>query len=244
MIILGIDTATATASVALVEEGNLIMEEVCPGSSQRGEHSPITDRGNHAEILLPLVEGLLKRAGLSIHEISAIAVSIGPGSFTGLRIGLSTVKGLAYGWNVPVVGVPTLLAMAARVTDWDGKICPFVDARKKEVYAALFRKKAGTLERLTEDLVSAPERVIHRIHSVDNQEPCLFIGDGTRVYGDQIKASFGQGGFLTLGECYPSTASAVARLGEERCRKREFDPLGPLVPLYLRPSEAELKRRP
>lgn len=238
MKILGIDTATGTASAALVEEGKLVLEEVFPGRAS----SPTTARANHAEIVLPLVDGLLKRAGLSLPEISAFALTIGPGSFTGLRIGLSTVKGLAYGWKIPVVGVPTLLALASRVTDWDGLVCSFLDARKKEVYVALFRKKAGILERLTEDLVLAPERIIQRLQSSGTQERCLFIGDGIRVYGDLIRASLGDRGILTSGEFYPSIASVVARLAEERFRKKEFDPLGPLVPLYLRPSEAELKR--
>ncbi len=242
MKIIGIDTATATASVALVEEGKLIFEEVRPGNRQC--RALKTSAANHAETLLPLVDKLLKRSGLSFYELSAIAVTIGPGSFTGLRIGLSTVKGLAYGWKIPVVGVPTLVAVASRATDWDGLICPFLDARKKEVYAAFFRKKAQTLERLTEDLVSSPEKIMEKIQSFANRERPLLIGDGTIVYRDLIKKSLGDEVFLTLGESYPSTAFAVARLGEERIWKKEFDPLGPLVPLYLRPSEAELKGGP
>lgn len=244
MKILGIDTATATASAAVVEDGKLVVEEVRPGNIQCGVPSSTTDRANHAETLLPLIDTILKRAGLSLPEISAFAISIGPGSFTGLRIGLSTLKGLAYGWKIPIVGVPTLLAVAARVTDWDGLICSFLDARKKEVYAALFCKKAETLERLTQDLVSSPEKIIRQIQRSDSRERCLFIGDGTKVYGDLIKASLGDRSLLTLGEPYRSTASAVARLGEERFLRQEFDPLGSLVPLYLRPSEAEVKRRP
>jgi tRNA threonylcarbamoyladenosine biosynthesis protein TsaB len=243
MKILGIDTATATASAALVEDGKLISEEVRPGYPQDGPLRS-TQRGNHAEILLPLVDTVLKRAGLSLCDVSAFAVSIGPGSFTGLRIGLSTVKGLVYGSKIPVIGVPTLLAIAARVTDWEGLICPFLDARKKEAYAALFRRDGKILKRLTVDLVSQPEGIIRQIGSSSDGEPCLFIGEGAKVYGDLIKASLGDRGALTLGDCYPSIASAVARSGEERLLKRDFDPLAALVPLYLRPSEAELKRAP
>ncbi len=243
MKILGLDTAAAIASVALVEDGKIILEELCPGKREGEIFSVPIKRANHAETVLPLIDNVLKKAGLSLSEISALAVSIGPGSFTGLRIGLSTVKGLAYGWKIPVVGVPTLHAVAARVTEWDGLICPFLDARKKEVYAALFRKKAGTLERLTEDLVSPPENILQLIQSLKTPEPCLFIGDGSQVYGNLIRSSFLRNGVLvTLGECYASTAAAVARLAEARIQKNEFDPIGPLVPLYLRPSEAEVKR--
>jgi len=234
--VLGIDTATAAASVALVEGGRLVLEEVRSAPKQS------KGRGNHAEILIPLVETVLNKAGLSLSDVSGFAVSIGPGSFTGLRIGLSTVKGLAYGCKMPVVGISTLLAVAARVTDWNGLVCPFLDARKKEVYAALFRKRAGKLERLTQDLVSPADEIIRRIELLDSPEPCLFIGDGARVYENLITGALGERGLSTLGESFPSTAYAVAKLGEEKFNRREFDSPGPLIPLYIRPSEAELKK--
>jgi tRNA threonylcarbamoyladenosine biosynthesis protein TsaB len=241
MMILGIDTATATASVALVEDGKLVGEEIRRAGKQ-SDRFPSEGRGNHAETLLPMVGTVLKKAGISLSDLSAFAVSIGPGSFTGLRIGLSTVKGLAYGWEVPVVGVPTLLAVAARVTGWDGLVCPLLDARKKEVYAALFRKEAETLERLSEDLVCAPEKVLRQLESLADGAPCLFVGEGAKVYESLIATFLGDRGFSTLGESYPSVAYAVARLGEEKLSRQEFDSLGSLVPLYLRPSEAELKK--
>lgn len=240
--VLGIDTSTATASVALVEGGKLILEQVSSIPGQPGVLSS-ANRGNHAENLLPLIDALLNKAGLPLSEATAFAVSIGPGSFTGLRIGLSTVKGLAYGWKIPVVGIPTLLAVAFRVTGWNGLICPFLDARKKEVYAALFRKKRQGLEQLTQDLMATPEEVVRKVESLGNREPCLFIGDGAQVYANLITATLGDRGFPTLGEIYPSTACAVAQLGEERLNRQECDSLGSLVPLYLRPSEAELKKR-
>jgi len=243
MRVLGIDTATATASVALVEDGKLIAEEIHRCNSQPRSSSSGASRPNHAEILLPLVDRLSKKTGIHLRDLAALAISIGPGSFTGLRIGLSTVKGLAYGCGIPVVGVPTLGAVAARVTDWDGLICPFLDARKKEVYAALFRKKGESLERLADDAVCAPERVIGHIQSRREGKPCLFIGAGVRVYGSLIQDLLGEGAILAVEERYPSVASAVARLGEEKLARVGGDPVGPLVPLYLRPSEAELKRR-
>ena len=245
MTILGIDTSTATASGALIEDGKLIKEEVRGGiKSQDLVRSVSNQRINHAEILLPLVETLLKEANRSWHQISALALSIGPGSFTGLRIGLSTVKGLAYGWDIPVIGVPTLLAVASRVTGWNGLICPILDARKKEVYTALFRvNEAEGLIRLTEDLVCLPEQILARSLSL-GQRDCLFIGDGTRVYGELIQTRWGGKALITQGESYRSTAFAVAYVAAQRVKKRDFDSLDLLAPLYLRPSEAELKKRP
>ncbi|HET8564449.1 MAG TPA: tRNA (adenosine(37)-N6)-threonylcarbamoyltransferase complex dimerization subunit type 1 TsaB, partial [Candidatus Binatia bacterium] len=115
MRILGIDTASTNASAALLEDGRVIADEIRLDdvASRYAGRMPAP---HHAEIILPLIDAVLRKGGTSIEEISGIAVSIGPGSFTGLRIGLSTVKGLAYGCAVPVVGVSTLLANAARVT--------------------------------------------------------------------------------------------------------------------------------
>ena len=241
MIVLGLDTSTTTASVALVEDGRLVLEEVRGEGGKGTGPTTVTPRANHAEILLPLVETLLKNSGLAWKQLSAIAVSIGPGSFTGLRIGLSTVKGLAYGWNIPVIGVPTILAIASRVTGWNGLICPFLDARKKEVYAALFRKKGDErVERLTEDVACSPDRILMEIQA-HGGEACLIIGDGTGVYEGLIKQSLAENALITLGESYSSTACSVACIAEERVKKGELDALGSLVPLYLRPSEAELK---
>lgn len=236
MRVLGIDTATPTGSVALVEDGEFGVEEVFPSAVAAvglGAEKP-----NHAVELLSRIDALLCRAGITLAEVSALGVSLGPGSFTGLRIGLSTVKGMAYGWQIPVAGVPTLPAMATRVGDWNGLICPFVDARKKEVYAALFRRSAGSLDRLTEDQVGSPGAFIRHVRVL--QEPCLFIGSGVEVYGALIRDALGGAAFLPPSEAYPSAAFAVALLAEQRVRRRESDALGELAPVYLRPAEAEL----
>lgn len=244
MIILGLDTSTATASGALIEDGSLIKEEVRCAANPQSPGSSSSPRTNHAEILLPLVLSLLEGANISMGQISALAISIGPGSFTGLRIGLSTVKGLAYGGDVPVLGVPTLLAIASKVRDWNGLICPFLDARKKEVYTALFRRDEDErLTRLTEDTVCAPQWILDRSQDLGHGG-CLFIGDGTNVYGELIRARCGDHAVISLGDSYPSTAYSVASIAAERVKRGDFDPPGLLTPLYLRPSEAEVKKRP
>jgi len=242
MIILGIDTATATASAAMVENGRLVAEEVGAEPPASGNGAAVY-RSNHAEILLPLIDRLLDRTGVRLSDVSAFAVAIGPGSFTGLRIGLSTVKGLAYGSEAPVVGISTLAAVAARVNDSEGLICPFLDARKKEVYAALFCRKGEALERVSDDVVSSPEDFVDSVLRRISGQRCLFIGDGAKSYAAMIKERLGERVVLTPGDGYPSAASAVARLAEDKILRQEIDPVGPLVPLYLRLSEAELKRK-
>ena len=242
MRIVGIDTSSATASVALLEDGQLIAEQCHPGSIG-GHAAGLTGfKSNHAETLLPLIESVVRQAQISLPEVSGIALSIGPGSFTGLRIGLSTVKGLAYGWGIPVVGVSTLLAQAARVGEFDGVICPFLDARKHQVYAALFRKRHQELGRLTEDFLAPVEGVLDEVRGATGDMPCLFIGDGAHRYEELLLDALGSKARLCAEDSVSSCAAAVARLGMARLRRCEADDLGKLAPVYLRPSEAEARR--
>jgi len=288
MRVVGIDTSSATASAALIEDGRLLAERRHPGSSA-GQAAGLTGlKSNHAEILLPLIESVIVEAQITLAEVSGLAVAIGPGSFTGLRIGLSTVKGLAYGWRIPVVGVSTLLAQAARVGDpstrapavagghslgippenggpvlskrseskgvesggsgldrglhFDGVICALLDARKNEVYVALFRKRRQGLTRLTEDLLAPAGSVIDQVRGATGDMPCLFIGDGARRYEKLLLDALGGKARLCAEDSVSSCAAAVARLGMERLRRSEADDLGKLVPVYLRPSEAEARR--
>jgi tRNA threonylcarbamoyladenosine biosynthesis protein TsaB len=238
MLILGIDTATTAASAALVEESRIVRE----ATGGAGGNGAGAARGNHAAILLPLIDDLLREANIALSDVGAFAVALGPGSFTGLRIGLATVKGLVYGSNAPVIGVPTLHAVAARVDDHEGFVCPFLDARKKEVYAALFRREGSRLERVSDDVVAAPATVLDAARRRIGSARCLFIGDAIVTYEAIVKQALGAQALSTLGAGYPSTAAAVARIAEEKLRRGDYDAVGPLAPIYLRPSEAELKK--
>jgi tRNA threonylcarbamoyladenosine biosynthesis protein TsaB len=232
MRILGIDTATSNASTALLEDGAVIADEI-----------RLQPKVGHAEIILPLVQSVFAKARASLSDLDGIAVSIGPGSFTGLRIGLSTVKGLAYGGRLPVVGISTLLANATRVAAFDGLICSMLDARKKEVYASFFRRTSGSLTRLTEDTIAPIHAVIDQARDLAGGGSTLFIGEGAKVYGNALVSSLGAEVRFCSGDGYPSLAAAVARIGEQRLLHSEGDFLGSMVPVYLRLSEAEMKRR-
>jgi tRNA threonylcarbamoyladenosine biosynthesis protein TsaB len=239
--ILGIDTATSIASVALIENGELVSEETHPPKDRILAAPSGRVGANHAEAILPLIDAVLGRCGSLLQDLSGLAVSIGPGSFTGLRIGLSTVKGLAYSSRLPVVGVSTLLANATRVSDWEGLICSVLDARKNELYAALFRRQGPTLNRLTEDVVAAADSIVKLAESLG--DPCLFVGEGAEVYRQWLSDRPGFKAHLPSTGTLSSVAAAVAHASQERLRRNEVDPVDTLIPLYARPSNAEFKSR-
>ena len=226
MLVLGIDTATRIASVGLVRDGELLDEESCPASS------------NHTETLLPLLLNLLVRSRVSLGEVYGSGVSIGPGSFSGLRIGLSTVKGFAYALGWKVVGEPTLEALAHTVSDWEGNICPILDARKGEVYTALFhRDRQGQLARLTPDQVCAPRTLLDYLAT-----PCLFLGDGIETYGNLIQERCGSAARLLPFATHHPRGATIARMAWERLCRGESEDFSALVPCYVRKPDAEFKR--
>jgi tRNA threonylcarbamoyladenosine biosynthesis protein TsaB len=242
MRILGIDTATTIASAALVDDGQIVAERSSLDCRSATPSPSPPSRGNHAETLLGLIESVLREGRTSLNELSGIAISIGPGSFTGLRVGLSTVKGLAYGGGIPVVGISTLLANAARVTDFQGWICSFFDAKKNEVYASLFQRNGNGLKRVTDDFVAPAEAAIERIKILSSPAPRMFIGDGAKTYERSLLSAFGKEARLSAGDSYHTIAASVGRLSIEPLRRSEVQELGACVPVYLSLSEAEVKR--
>jgi tRNA threonylcarbamoyladenosine biosynthesis protein TsaB len=250
MTILGIDSAIPEASVALVENGSVLAEErhtVLPYAARQGSGKTPS---NHAEIILPLIETLFAKTHASVQQLSGIAVSIGPGSFTGLRIGLATAKGLAYESGVPLVGISTLHANAARVGHVDAVIGSMLDARKSEVYLALFRSTGGKLLRITDDAVMPIDCAVGLLKSQPDR--LILTGDGAKVHERRLVDSLGTVGRIVAGAGgHSSVAAAVARLGAAQLssvRRDEVTSVGPdgggaLAPTYLRLAEAELKRK-
>jgi tRNA threonylcarbamoyladenosine biosynthesis protein TsaB len=226
MLLLGLDTATQIASVG-VTRGDEIMAEASTRAAS-----------NHTETLLPLIAEALAQANVSLRDIEGLGVSIGPGSFTGLRIALGTVKGLAYATGRKVVGVPTLEALAYTVRDWEGLVCPLLDARKREVYAALFqRSQSGELTTVLPAQVSALEKVLRQITA-----PCVFLGDGVETYGTAIRDHCGAQAHLLPFATHHPRGAVVAQLAWRRLSCGDADDIATLVPSYVRPPEAVLKR--
>lgn len=226
MVVLGIETATLQGGAALVDEGGLLAEAFLNVS--------IT----HSERLLPTIDWLLRQARVRLGDLSGIGVSIGPGSFTGLRIGLSTAKGFAMATGLPVVAVPTLEAMAWTLPRCRDQICPLLDARKAEVYAALFGFDGGVLQRRMQDAALPPEDLIARI-----DEPTVFLGDGVRTYRTLLRDRLGALALFLPPALMGPRPATVAELGRDRLDRGERDDPASLTPRYLRASEAELKRR-
>lgn len=245
MIVLGIDTAIPTASVALIQDGELRAEEIHDKSAKRsqGAGQPL---GNHAEVVLPLIEALLDKAQITVQQLSGLAVSIGPGSFTGLRIGLATAKGIAYESGLPLVGVSTLHANAARVNNFEGIIASLLDARKGELYLALFRRNNVTTTRLTSDsvvsLISAVD-LVREYCAGSSEDLLLCIGDGANACELRLIDALGLPARTSRGACYHSIAAQVAMLAGQRFVGSSVDDAGMLTPVYLRLSEAESKRK-
>lgn len=223
---LGIETATWTASVGVIDGGQTLAES-----------SRAIDRGNHAATLLPMIQDVLLAAGLGLSDLHLLAVSIGPGSFTGLRIGLSVVKGFSLAAGVPIVGVPTLEALAHAAGKRPGLVFPVLDARKKEVYGAAFRWNGDALESVWEAAVLEPQRFAARLST-----PCTLIGEGVDAYESVWRACLGKdAAFMSFRDCSPR-GSSVASIGERLAESRGVDDAARLVPMYLRKPEAEVRR--
>jgi tRNA threonylcarbamoyladenosine biosynthesis protein TsaB len=184
-----------------------------------------------------MIDAVLLAARVRLSDLHLVAVSIGPGSFTGLRIGLSVAKGFSLAAGLPIVGVPTLEAFAHAAGRQSGLVCPVLDARKKEVYGAAFRWSGDSLEPVCEATVLAPQRFAERI-----AKKCTLIGDGVDAYRSIWDAYFGDDATLIpFRDCSPR-GSSVASLGVQLADSKGVDDAARLVPVYLRKPEAEVLR--
>jgi tRNA threonylcarbamoyladenosine biosynthesis protein TsaB len=226
MYILGIETATTTGSLALMNDNRLIWEYT------------LNMRTTHTTRLMPALDQMLKDSSIEKHQLNGIAVSMGPGSFTGLRIGLATAKGLAMGLNIPLVGVPTLDALAYNVPYTKYQICPVLDAKKKEIYASLFRFEDGELIRLTPYMVMPPDDLLKHIH-----EKTIFLGDGLDSYRDFIAEKLMDMAIFAPDAQRLPRSAIIAEIGLMKLRSGEYLDMASAEPIYIRPSDAELGKR-
>ena len=227
MIMLSIDSSTPIASVAVLKDDVILGEAL------------LNTQNTHSEKLLLLVSHLLQELNLSLKEVETIAVAQGPGSFTGLRIGMATAKGLAQAGAKKLIAVPTLDALAYNLLGRQGIICPILNAKKNEVYTALYQSEGETLKRLSDYWAIKPEELANKLH--DFAETVCFLGDGVNIYRhiliDSLKESVV---FAPAHQTLPRAAS-IAALAWQRAKQNDFDDLYDCSIIYVRKSEAEVR---
>ena len=226
MKVLGVDSSTMTAGIGIVE-GDEIFVEI-----------KFSVKITYSEILLSCIDQALKNIGLKIEDIDGFAISIGPGSFTGLRIGLSALKGLCLATGKPLASVPSLDALAYLSLFSQYPVATLLDAKKNQVYAAIYETKDGELKRLTDYWVLDVEDLVKRI-----SQRTLFVGPGAKIYQKKLVEFLGERAYFAWGEKSLPSGATVAFLGSKKLISGQAEDIADLEPLYLRKSEAELKFR-
>ena len=229
MKILAFDSSGLVASVAIVQDDNLIAEYTT------------NYKKTHSQTLLPMLDEIVKMTETDKESFDALAVAAGPGSFTGLRIGSATVKGLALAWNIPVIAVPTLEGLAYNMWGSSRLICPIMDARRKQVYTALYRfDKADRLETIFKQ---TPMDIIELITLLnDRNEEVVFVGDGIDVYSQTIKENIKVPYAFAPAHMNKQRAGSVTAAAQIRFADGKYQNGDDFAPEYLRQSQAERER--
>ena len=228
MKILALDSSGLVASVALVEDNNLL-----------GEYT-INYKKTHSQTLLPMLDAMGKMVELDLNTVDAIAVAAGPGSFTGLRIGVATAKGIGLALKKPLVAVSTVDALAYNLWGSEGIVCPLMDARRGQVYTGLYAFREGKMEILRSAEAVALEDIIKECNGIGRS--VTFLGDGVPVYGERIQELLQVSYRYAPAHMNKQRAASVAALGMEKFRRGESVSAQELVPEYLRLSQAERER--
>jgi tRNA threonylcarbamoyladenosine biosynthesis protein TsaB len=222
VIILGIETATAQVGCAL-------------GGVEGVFASFHASKGRrHAETLVPAIKFVCDTAQVSLDEVSVVAVDVGPGLFTGLRVGIATAKAMASALRVPMIGLSSLDLLAHQVRHSPRLIVPVLDGKRGEVFSATYRHVQGGIQRLSDPRVGTAEEL-----AADLREEALLVGDGALRYADVLAADSGQIELGHVGTQWPSAADLV-ELAHPRALREEFVQPWELEPLYLRKSDAEI----
>ena len=229
MKILAIESAALVASAAILDEDTVLAEE------------RLNTRLTHSQTLLPMIDELVRKAELKAGELDAIAVSAGPGSFTGLRIGAATAKGLGMAWDKPLVAVPTLDAMAYGLWGCRYLICPIMDARRSQVYNGLYRfDENGALVTLRDARALGMEELLQELK--EQNEPVVFLGDGVPVFRVAIEEALPTKALFAPPQQSRQSAGAVGALGLELLKQGKTVTAAAFAPSYLRISQAERER--
>lgn len=228
MKILAIESSGLVAGVAVTENHNLL-----------GEYT-MNYKKTHSQTLLPMLQALAEMIELDMNTIDAIAVSKGPGSFTGLRIGSATAKGLGLALNKPIIPVPTIDALAYNLWGTDKQICPLMDARRQQTYTGLYTFEEGQLCTLIPQCAVDIGEIVERIN--ETAKPVIFLGDGVGVFEEYIKANLTVPYEFAPATCNRQRAASVAVLGEILYDRGIVETAAEHKPDYLRLSQAEREK--
>ena len=222
MKILGVDTSTPIGSVALIDDDNVV-----------AEHTLNIVRA-HSSRLMPAIDSVLKWGDITVNDLDGCAVGIGPGSFTGIRIGVATIKSICYAVDKPIVGVSTLEAIAYNLRWSNSIICPLLDARRSETYGAIFEGNTNW-ERLSEDLCLPIDALLDRIKEGTPADCVInFVGDGLAAYGDAVRENLGDRVHFADAIFNVPRGATIAYLGAQRLQQGDSDSYWTLVPNYVR----------
>lgn len=210
--ILNIETATKNCSVSLAKDGQTVL---CKEIAEQGY--------SHAEKLHVFIEEIIKESGITVKDLKAIAISKGPGSYTGLRIGVSTAKGLCYALGIPLIAIDTLQVLAQKVTQKDGLIVPMIDARRMEVYSAVF-------DRNQKKIVEVQAEVLTENSYADSTETVYFVGDCQ----EKCQSVLTKANFVFLPEIVFPSANEMSSISFEKFNKNEFEDVAYFEPFYLK----------
>ena len=227
MLILAFETSAKAGSVALLEDGILLAESY--------QNTGLT----HSQTIMSMAESMLLCSGKTPKDVEAVAVAAGPGSFTGVRIGVAAAKGFAWGSQIPCYGISTLEAMAQSLGLWQGVICCVMDARRNQVYNGIFRSEQGKLTRLTEDRAISLEDLEKELKNF--QETVFLVGDGGNLCYNTLQEQLGNLA-LSAEHRLHQRASGVALVAMEKIRAGEAGNAETFAPNYLRLSQAERER--
>lgn len=228
MKILAIDSSGIVASAAVADDNNIISEFT------------VNNRKTHSQTLLPMIDQVVKMSEVPLKDIDAIAVASGPGSFTGLRIGSATAKGLGLALDKPVVPVPALEGIAYRAACFGGIICPLMDARRNQVYAAAYRMESGSLVNIIEQKAVVLRDILSELS--ETGEEVLFMGDGADVYRKTIEEEIDTEYQFAPAYMSKQSAASVAALGIIYYGMGRYESAAKHRPFYLRKPQAERER--
>lgn len=229
MKILAVDSSGLVASVAIVEDDNLVAEYT------------MNYKKTHSQTLLPMLDEIVKMTETKLESVDALAVAKGPGSFTGLRIGVATVKGLALSLDKPIVGIPTLEGLAANLYGVQSLVCPLMDARRNQVYTGIYRFEGQSMKVVKDQIAVDVLEIVDALNRIG--QDVIFLGDGVDVYKDAILSSIQVPCSFAPAHMNKQRAGALAVRAMEYMKNGVMDAADSFEPEYLRMSQAERERK-